>query len=219
MTPPGPADAVRAIVDGMRARLADHGFGDRARLLGSLPADAESPVPDAGEPPERLPVLRHLGQALALAGRSPVAELAAAVSACRPGLRWTRTASYLRSPPDPSFPDRYAHAPLAGRVTGDVADHATGDAVEDGPPDVVLGLLLLAPHTHYPLHHHPADELYLPLTRARWAHGRDQEPVAEPAGVLLHHRPWQPHAMTTGDAPLLAVYLWTGDVTTPSAFC
>lgn len=214
----GHADAVRAVLDGARRRLVESGFRDRALLLDSLLGDAPVDLPDAGVDagadagadagtrPEHLPVLRHLERAIALAGLSPAAELAPALARCAPDLPWTRTASYLRSPPNPQFLDQYAHAPLAGRAEG-------------GPADAVVGLLLLAPDTRYPLHHHPADELYLPLTQARWAHDRGQEPEPEPAGVLLHHRPWQPHAMTTGDEPLLAVYVWTGDVTTASTFC
>lgn len=208
------ADAVRAVLDEVRRRLVESRFQDQALLLDSLLGDAPVDLPDAGvdagadagAAPERLPVLRHLERAIALASLSPAAELAPPLTRCAPDLPWTRTASYLRSPPDPQFLDRYAHAPLAGRAGG-------------GPADAIVGLLLLAPDTRYPLHHHPADELYLPLTPARWAHSRGPEAVPEPAGTLLHHRPWQPHAMATGDEPLLAVYLWTGDVTTASTFC
>ena len=39
---------------------------------------------------------------------------------------------------------------------------------------------------------------------------------ALPAGARIHIPPDTPHAMRTGDAPLLAVYLWTGDRTQPA---
>ena len=42
--------------------------------------------------------------------------------------------------------------------------------------------------------------------------------VDEPAGELVHHAPWQPHAMLTGDRPVLLAYLWFGEVDTPSSF-
>jgi hypothetical protein len=39
------------------------------------------------------------------------------------------------------------------------------------------------------------------------------------AGVLVHHAPWQPHALWTDGRPVLLAYVWTGDVCTPAAFC
>jgi Dimethlysulfonioproprionate lyase len=74
-------------------------------------------------------------------------------------------------------------------------------------------VLLLAPHTHYPRHRHPATELYLPLTFAQWWRGdgpwRDEAP-----GAVIHHAGNVPHATRSGDEALLAVYLWTGDLAT-----
>ncbi|WP_353074134.1 dimethylsulfonioproprionate lyase family protein [Amycolatopsis carbonis] len=59
----------------------------------------------------------------------------------------------------------------------------------------------------------PADEVYLPLTGARWS--TDQSPyVAREPGTALHHAPAQPHAIHTDAVPLLARYLWRGDLHT-----
>lgn len=63
------------------------------------------------------------------------------------------------------------------------------------------------------------DALYLPAGTIRWTHASDDAPAAEPAGVLVHHAPWQPHALWTDGRPVLLAYVWTGDVRTPAAFC
>lgn len=59
----------------------------------------------------------------------------------------------------------------------------------------------------------------MPLGDADWLDDDATTYRARPGGIPLHHRPWQPHAMRTGSRPLLAVYLWSGDVTTPSRWC
>lgn len=133
-------------------------------------------------------------------------ELADAIAVLGPSAPWTRTAGYVADPPNSRFLDGYAHVTLA--------------AAPDGAPSgAALGLLLLGAGVDYPPHHHPADEVYLPLTPARWVHGLDEDHRPEPPGVPIHHRPWQPHGMGTDDRPLLAVYFWSGDVATPSQFC
>ena len=76
--------------------------------------------------------------------------------------------------------------------------------------------MLLGPDVHYRAHHHPAEEYYFPLGAIRWDHGEGW--VDEPAGELIHHEPWQPHAMATDGRPVLLAYVWFGEVTTPSAF-
>ena len=79
-----------------------------------------------------------------------------------------------------SFLDGYGYAVIAGPV--------------DGPPALALdsrlalGVLVLGPRTHYPLHAHPAVEIYYTLT---------------PDGDW-----WR------GAGPLLAIYLWWGDLAT-----
>jgi len=72
------------------------------------------------------------------------------------------------------------------------------------------GFLLLGPHIHYPDHHHIAEEIYIPLTGgAEWRAG-DTGFRKRPAGEVIHHASNVVHAMRTGDAPLLAFYIWRG---------
>ena len=169
----------------------------RESLMGKL-ADAAASVASI------LPVCRFwsvaLGQAGAGAGASGMA-----LAAVAPRLTWAQNPNYRRSPPSPDFLDNYGYAVLAGP--------------SDGPPalarhdQLAFGVLLLGPHTHYPLHHHPAAEVYIPLNRAEWWRG-DGPWREEAAGAVIHHPPNMPHATRAGGAPLLALYLWRGELAT-----
>jgi len=152
-----------------------------------------------------LPVCRFWVDAIAAASRAG-SSLAGVVDRLAPHLSWTQNPNYRREPPDPGFLDRYGYAVIVGP--------------EDGPPAlavdprVAIGVLLLGPDTHYPLHSHPAVEVYYTLTKAgEW--WRDSGPWRhEPSGSAIYHVPSIPHATRTGADPLLAVYLWTGDLET-----
>lgn len=181
-----PDEAVDTLASGLRDRLLAHGLDRHAALLTSLD-DVEPPTTRADGPPVHRSVhrsvlrsvLRWWDPALARARAETMGEIADAVAELAPSLPWTRTAGHVADPPNAGFLDGYAHATLAA-------------SPDDGPSfRVVLGLLLLGAGVDYPPHHHPADEVYLPLTPARWIHGLDE----------------------------LAIYLWSGDVATPSRFC
>lgn len=75
-----------------------------------------------------------------------------------------------------------------------------------------FGLLLQHPNLCYPAHRHEAEELYLVLSgRAAWTtDGND--PIMRRSGTFAHHAKWQPHAMETLDAPLLALWGWAGNI-------
>ena len=75
---------------------------------------------------------------------------------------------------------------------------------------MACGFLLLGPQIEYPRHSHEAQEVYVPMTsQTLWQHG-DQAWVYRTPGVPIYHAPWKPHAMRTGNEPLLALYLWRG---------
>jgi len=134
-----------------------------------------------------------------------VSSLCAGLAALAPRLTWTQNPNYRRAPPAPDFLENYGYAVLAGPA--------------DGPPalarhdNLAFGVLMLGPRTHYPLHHHPAAEVYIPLNTALWWRG--EGPWREqPPGAVIYHAPNVPHATRTGEAPLLALYLWCGELTT-----
>jgi quercetin dioxygenase-like cupin family protein len=74
------------------------------------------------------------------------------------------------------------------------------------------GLIVLDADLHYPEHCHAAEEVYLVLSgQLHWSiDGRSIGAVER--GAFVHHRSWQSHAMTTGDAPALLLWGWTGDI-------
>jgi len=171
------------------------------QLMGSI--DASSAAAPRPTEPERLAVCRHWELSLQDGAPRP---LVAALGALGPWLSWTQNPNYRRRPPDPTFLDNYGYAVVAGPL--------------DGPPALAtasrlaLGLLLLGPGAHYPLHAHPAVEIYYTVTRGgEW--WRDDGPWRrEPPGAVIHHAPNVRHATRAGASPLLAVYLWRGELGT-----
>jgi hypothetical protein len=115
------------------------------------------------------------------------------------GHGWLQNPNYRKQPPHPDFLVNYGYREWLGPDAGYRADNFR------------LGILVLGPHTLYPLHHHPAEEVYLPLGPARWfKDGEDwQERVA---GDVIHHPPHCGHATETGAEPLAAIYLWRGAI-------
>jgi hypothetical protein len=170
---------------------------DFAALIGSL-AWRSAARPRPGEP---MPVCRFLAAALTATG----GPLVTALAALTPSLAWTQNPNYRRQPPDPTFLDNYGYAVLAGPTEGPPA------LITE--PRLALGVMLLGPHTHYPLHAHPAVEVYYTLTTGEWWRGDGPWRVWGP-GTAIHHPPHLRHATRAGAAPLLAVYLWRGDLAT-----
>jgi quercetin dioxygenase-like cupin family protein len=118
------------------------------------------------------------------------------------------------------LPWRYGYAPRGD--TPDL-DSAMGWAELVGPVapivsrEVCFGLTLIGPHTHYPPHRHPATELYrIVVGHPHWT--VDATTSVRGPGTAILHESNVVHAMRTEDEPLLAIYSWTGDVDTPSAW-
>src|SRR5882672_7154435 len=174
-----------------------------ARLLTSL--DRNRLAGEPATPPNRLPVGRFWDAALRSANGAPGA-LIAALETLGPWLSWAQNPNYRRRPPDATFLENYGYAVIAGP--------------EDGPPAIAaeprlaLGVLLLGPHAHYPVHAHPAIEIYYTLTPGgEW--WRDEGPWRRmPPRAVIHHAPHVRHATRAGSSLLLAIYLWRGDLAT-----
>jgi hypothetical protein len=155
-------------------------------------------------PPQPLPApeptpLAVLTQLDLLAAQAPPAasRFAACLAEIGGRLNWRQT--YRRPDVSEAFLRNYGWTELIG----------PRGAHRD--PSVSIGLLLLGPDTHYPLHHHAATERYVPLSgEAEWFdedHG--WRPVA-PLETILH-RSMIGHAMQTRDQPLLAFFHWSGE--------
>ena len=167
--------------------------GDFAPAVSTI--DASKARPGAGV--TDLPVLRFWPQLCAGAG-----ALMAPIAAMTKELRWVQNPNYVANPPDPNFLTNYGYAVLAG----------PGGLVETDR--LALGVLLLGPNTHYPSHRHPAIEIYIVAAgRAEWRKGEEAWRVEAPEAVIRHDS-MMLHATRTLAEPLLAVYVWQGDLKT-----
>ena len=175
-----------------------------SRLAALLPADFAAAVAalDLSSPrpqlqPDSLPVCRFWERAVAGGGAllAPLAKLA-------PALFWVQNPNYVAAPPSPEFLENYGYAVLAG-PGGLVASDA-----------LALGVLLLGPGTHYPSHNHPAVEIYVVLAgEAEWQKGNEPWRRELP-GTVIRHDSMVSHATRALAEPLLAAYVWRGDLAT-----
>lgn len=145
------------------------------------------------DPPRPLDVLKHLqsidSPCLGQAFDCVIRKLAA-------GLPWTDRGFRL---PD-EIDGRNAYAELIG---------PTGPIHSD---ECRFGFYLQAPDCLYPAHSHAAEEVYYILSgSAEWRLSGTETFVPSVPG-LVHHLPWQLHEMRTGQSPLLAMWVWTGDI-------
>ncbi len=140
---------------------------------------------------------------LASALEASTSPIGAALAAVGDALAWHY--HYAPRPGEADLADRIAFAEVIG---------------PDGPldaPDCRIGFTLMAPATLYPLHAHPAIELYLVLSgEAQWS-TPTAERIVPPGGFVLH-RSNEPHAMRTFAAPLLALYAWRGAIDAPAFY-
>ncbi len=146
--------------------------------------------------PAAVPGLRHLPAAML---RAPPfsAPFAGALAAAAHALTWRR--SYTPAEVGAEFWDNYGWTELVGLNSPAHSER------------LACGVMLLGPRVTYPLHHHEAEEMYVPLSgTADWKLGsRPWE--AQAPGSVIHHPTDQSHAMRTGKNTLLALYLWRSD--------
>ncbi len=181
-------------------------LGDVARLLPRLTTGLPTGDHPLGDHPlgagTRIPVTRHIGTALAAAQASPLAEIARCFAAIEPEADWVRNPNYAKNPPDPTFLDEYGYVEVVGpgrRIDTDAAR---------------VGFLMLGPRTHYPIHEHPAEEVYHVVSGdALWLRA-DRPWAVEPPGTMIHHPPWMRHATHAQTQPMLALYCWAGAIAT-----
>jgi mannose-6-phosphate isomerase-like protein (cupin superfamily) len=180
-------EAESVACDGMLAQA--------ARELRSLSMTAP-----AWEKPSRLPVSRAFPAAVSAARDTPLAGLATAVAAIEPLLRWRQNPNYTSATIGDAFLERYSYVELAGRNCPWPSE------------TIAVGFLLLGAGAHYPVHHHPAREVYHVVSGASewWRTGRDWTPEAP--GTAIYHAPGVKHATRAGASALLALYCWMGDI-------
>lgn len=190
------------VLDRLRRERNQPALRQEIDALIALSEPGERPLTPAQ--PARLPACAMLDDALVLAQNEAERDIAETIAAIAPALRWTY--SY---PADPRWP-RLAETVAFTQIIG-----PRGLTPHDR---MLMGLTLVAPQTHYPLHSHPAVEFYLVVTgTALWQAGQT-EAAARPPGSLILHPSGVPHAMTTKAEPLLAVFTWHGDIASPSVY-
>ena len=127
-----------------------------------------------------------------------VAPVLTAIAAAAPQLRWRQNPTYT----DAVFLQRYAYCELVGP-----AGHAVCSSFS-------AGLLYLAAGTFYPPHAHPAEEVYhLLCGESCWQQG-DQPARWLTSGARVLHPGGVAHSMQSGPQPMLALYVWRGDLET-----
>ena len=200
-----------ALDDALVAAASAAGDATTAAALGEFAAlartiDVTRDWPERDVAPERLTVCRFWDRALEAGARGGADPLVSALRALGPSLSWAQNPNYRRHPPAPTFLDNYGYAVIAGPADGALA------IVVD--PRLALGVLLLGPETQYPLHEHPAVEVYYTLTSdGEWWRGTGPW-RREPRATAIYHPPRVPHATRAGSSPLLALYLWRGNLAT-----
>lgn len=147
-----------------------------------------------------LPVRRFLAHTPSDDRNDLLADVARAFALAEPTHAWLQNPNYTAQRMGADFVDRYGYVELVG------PDRAFESRT------LLVGFLLLGPHTLYPDHDHAAEEVYHVVSgRASWRRG-DAPWRTELPGAVIHHAPHVPHAMRTGHEPLLALYCWMGDV-------
>lgn len=173
--------------------------GLRAAFAAAGAQDALAGWPELRETRKVEPATLPVCAVLAAAADGAFAGHAALVAGLRDGasgLRWGQT--YGAGDFGAAFLHGYGWTELIG-LRGPIASEA-----------VAVGFLLLGPGIDYPPHAHEAEEVYLPLSgRAEWLRG-DGPYAPVPPGTAIRHPSWLPHGMRTGDAPLVAAYVWRG---------
>ncbi|MBU4609742.1 hypothetical protein IMZ29_04010 [Achromobacter sp. GG226] len=198
---------IDAFLTALRSTLARFAADDSAvgtevrRILAVWP---DAPTPGHRASPQGSPVAAHLAAALALAEQGDASSLAATIPPLAPWLSWTF--GYAPHPQYPDLESRVAFAQFVGPRDLGHAEH------------LLMGLTLLAPHTVYPAHMHPANELYLPLGGTGiWSQGGGA-PAPEAPGSVIFHPSGVAHTTESLRDPVLALYIWRGDLSSPSVF-
>ena len=197
-------DPARALLD---AVIAFQGGADRGGDRGARPVlDMVCAALRRAAPFAPLPAPRTVPASALLDPALNDAPLGACIARAAHLFRWRQNPNYTEASMGTGFMAGYGYVEFAG--PREALFHA---------PDIRVGLLLLGPGLHYPLHAHPAEEVYHPLTEGGlWRRG-DEAWRFVPPGDAIHHAPLVPHETRATNRTLLALYCWRGDTRTEAA--
>jgi hypothetical protein len=172
----------RALLDSRRAAVLTPFLADWPRTSERRPVA-----------PSTIPALRLVPGIQAVAPAFS-RELVNDIARAAPSLNWHRT--YTEPDVGAEFLRNYGYSELIGTSGPVPSEH------------IACGFLILGPRTHYPLHQHEAEEIYIPLSgTAAWKKGDGGWHERTP-GTVIHHASNEPHAMRTGASAFLGLYLW-----------
>jgi len=173
------------------------------RELQGILADLALPAEPSGELAGREhPIRAHLAGPLP-SRHGTVADVLAAFRPLFPLLPWRY--GYEPRPDFPGLESRMAWAELVGPMAPFRSER------------ICVGLTIIAPHTRYAEHFHPAVESYYVLSgTAQWTAAGVTTTVL-PGSYVLHPENVE-HVMATADETLIAAYTWSGDIVTASVF-
>ncbi|MEJ6549944.1 dimethylsulfonioproprionate lyase family protein [Corynebacterium sp. USCH3] len=142
--------------------------------------------------PVRLPVVNHLGRALDRGTQGHLSTLSDSLRRIAPVLTWEH--GYEKVPR--GLANKYGYCEIVG---------PRGPIVTDR---LILGLVLFAPETVYPQHHHPnIEESYIAVS-GEWS---ENDVAVHAPGSLVLNTTGHEHRITTGrQAPCLLAYSWLG---------
>ncbi len=127
-------------------------------------------------------------------GDTPYSTFFSALREAAPYAHWRET--YKGTNIGQDFMDRFGCYCLIGNEGPFHSDHMRA------------WMVYMPPHLHYTWHHHVAEEAYLVLAgRARFFRHKTPE-VTLSAGDMMQHQSNEPHAMETGDSPVLCYVIW-----------
>jgi hypothetical protein len=197
------AKMVRALIVAAHDRLETYAEPNVQEVLMRLGAQEMDDDHVVQPEPQSLPVLTYLDQCLEETEHFD-AEIADAISALRPHLKWLQSKAYNDALLGTGFIENYGWTEIIGPN-----GFFHGD-------DFLFGLLMLGPNQHYRDHFHPAPELYWPLTSdTEWRKG-DEALTPKAAGTVIWHQPNIIHATRTRAKPLLTLWSWTKDTAIPA---
>lgn len=166
--------------------------GHRRRVRESISDVIEANPEVLDRKPAQLPATAHLERAIDLGTQAVLDGMCRSVARVADDLTWEY--GYERVPP--ALRKKYAYCEILG-PRGPVHSEV-----------VILGLVLFAPRTTYPQHHHQGiEESYVSLAGA-WS---ENDTAVHAPGSLILNRSDHEHRITTGDyEPCLLAYAWTG---------
>ena len=130
---------------------------------------------------------------------APYQALVRAVREAAPHLIWPHIYRPHADQPndiDFSFADRLATCEIIGYDAPFTSE------------EMHLYFVYLPPHTFYPWHKHPAEELYFVLSGGAIFQRENKPDQTLRAGEHIIHETQEAHAIQTGDAPLVSLAVW-----------